>query len=72
MNQQKKPKSDFTPINIDTIYGKIPPQAIEVEEAVLGACMIEREAIFKVAPILSVESFYNAEHQIIFNPTCNI
>ena len=66
MNQQKKPKSDFTPINIDTIYGKIPPQAIEVEEAVLGACMIEREAIFKVAPILSEESFYNAEHQIIF------
>jgi len=66
MNQQKKPKSDFTPINIDTIYGKIPPQAIEVEEAVLGACMIEREAIYKLAPILSEESFYKEEHQIIF------
>jgi len=54
-------------INIDTQYGKVPPQAIEVEEAVLGAVMLERDAIFKVTPIIRSEAFYKEEHQKIFS-----
>ena len=66
MNPSRKNKPDFTTVNIDSIYGKLPPQAIEVEEAVLGALMLERDAIFKVSPIISEESFYKESHQIIF------
>ena len=47
-------------------YGKIPPQAPEVEEAVLGALMLERDAYIVVAAILKAESFYKEEHQKIF------
>ena len=47
-------------------YGKIPPQAPEVEEAVLGALMLERDAYITVAAILKAESFYKEEHQKIF------
>lgn len=66
INQPKKSKTEFTAENIDAMYGKLPPQAVEVEEAVLGALMLERDAIYKVSGILSEESFYKPEHQVIF------
>jgi len=47
--------------------GKIPPQAIEVEEAVLGALMLESSAYQKISSILTVDSFYNPIHQTIFS-----
>jgi len=50
---------------VDVIYGKIPPQAIELEEAILGSLMIERDAITKVD--LFPELFYKEDHQKIFN-----
>lgn len=56
-------------INIEQLnaqYGKLPPQAIEVEEAVLGALMLERDAYVTVADIIDSESFYKEEHQKIF------
>jgi len=51
---------------INAQYGKVPPQAIEVEEAVLGALMLERDAYVTVADILDTSSFYKDEHQKIF------
>ena len=51
---------------INAQYGKLPPQAIEVEEAVLGALMLERDAYVTVADILDTSSFYKEEHQKIF------
>lgn len=51
---------------INAQYGKLPPQAIEVEMAVLGALMLETEAIHKVIPILPLDSFYKNEHRKIF------
>lgn len=50
-----------------TLYGKIPPQAIDLEEAVLGALILENDAYDKISDILSVKSFYKSEHQTIFN-----
>lgn len=47
-------------------YGKLPPQALEVEEAVLGALMLERDAYVTVADIIDTASFYKEEHQKIF------
>ncbi len=47
-------------------YGKLPPQAVDVEEAVLGALMLERDAYISVADIIDTPSFYKDEHQKIF------
>ena len=47
--------------------GKLPPQAIELEEAVLGALMIEKDALNSVIDILKAESFYKESHQRIYN-----
>jgi len=46
--------------------GKLPPQAIEIEEVVLGALMLERDALSNVIDILHPESFYKEAHQSIF------
>lgn len=47
-------------------YGKVPPQAVELEEAVLGALMLEKDAMVSVGDILQAESFYKESHQKIF------
>jgi replicative DNA helicase len=46
-------------------YGKLPPQAVELEELVLGAIMLEKEAIEQVD--LIPEDFYKIAHQHIFS-----
>lgn len=48
------------------ILSKLPPQALELEEVVLGALMLERDAIISVIDILTDETFYKAEHKAIF------
>ncbi|GAB3506786.1 replicative DNA helicase [Emticicia fontis] len=47
--------------------GKLPPQATELEEAVLGALMIEKDALTTVVDILQPASFYKESHQRIYN-----
>lgn len=51
----------------DLIYSKVPPQAQELESAVLGALIIDKGAIVEVADILSPEVFYKSEHQVIYS-----
>ncbi|HSO77121.1 MAG TPA: DnaB-like helicase N-terminal domain-containing protein, partial [Bacteroidales bacterium] len=46
--------------------GRIPPQSPEMEEAVLGAAMLEIEAARMIIDILRPEVFYSAAHQKIF------
>ena len=46
--------------------GKLPPQALELEESVLGALMIEKEAYGMVADLLRPESFYSDKHRYIY------
>src|SRR5690554_1727370 len=46
--------------------GKLPPQAVELEEAVLGALMLEKDALTAVVDILTAESFYKDAHKVIF------
>ncbi len=48
------------------LYGKIPPQARELEEAVLGAILIEKDAIIEASDILKPESFYVDAHATIY------
>jgi len=56
--------------NIDKIVadlGKVPPQAVEFESAILGAILIDKKILIEVINILKEDSFYNDSHQIIFN-----
>ena len=46
--------------------GKIPPQAIDLEEAVLGAMLIDEKGVNEVIDILSPEVFYKKSHQVIY------
>jgi replicative DNA helicase len=46
--------------------GRVPPQAVEIEAQVLGAMLIEREAITKVIELLDDEAFHAEYHRKIF------
>lgn len=46
--------------------GRVPPQATDVEQSVLGAMLIEREAIPRAIEILSADAFYTSKHQKIY------
>ncbi len=46
--------------------GKIPPQATEIEQVVLGAMMLEKEALNDTINIITKESFYDPRHQFIY------
>lgn len=47
--------------------GKIPPQAVDLEEVVLGAMLIDKKGVDEVIDILKTEAFYKESHQIIFS-----
>jgi replicative DNA helicase len=49
-----------------TALGKLPPQAIDLEEAVLGALMLEKDALTAVVDILSADSFYKDAHKLVY------
>ncbi|MCT4665408.1 MAG: replicative DNA helicase [Flavobacteriales bacterium] len=59
--QQQLDATDF-----QLVKGKLPPQALEMEKAVLGAIMIDKEALNEVVDILRSEAFYDQKHQIIY------
>ncbi len=66
MAKKEIPRPVSTLDQINAQYGKVPPQAPEVEEAVLGALMLERDAYVTVADIIDTPSFYKEEHRKIF------
>jgi replicative DNA helicase len=61
--QRNNPKPIITAL---PDFGKVPPQANDMEEAVLGAVMLEKEAVITILDILRPESFYREAHQKIF------
>ena len=67
LNKDRKQKRRSS-IDLGTmVYGKVPPQAKDLEEAVLGAIMLEKNAFDTVIEILKPECFYVDAHQSIFN-----
>jgi replicative DNA helicase len=59
-------KKDTKQFPSELITGKLPPQALELEEAVLGALMIEKNALSVVLDIIKADYFYKDSHQLIF------
>jgi replicative DNA helicase len=60
-----QPITDNTRV-IGVEAGKLPPQAIDIEEAVLGAVMLEKDAIYDVIEILKSDCFYKESHAKIY------
>ncbi len=46
--------------------GRVPPQAVDVEMSVLGAMLIEKEAIARALDLLNEDAFYKEAHRLIF------
>jgi len=66
-SKDRKQKRRGASMDLSTmVYGKIPPQAKDLEEAVLGAVMLEKTAFDTVIEILKPECFYVEAHQRIF------
>ena len=67
---EKKQSREFVktsnPTVINLQQGKIPPQALELEEAVLGAMLIDKKGVDEVIDLIQPEVFYKATHQTIF------
>ncbi|HFA51692.1 MAG TPA: replicative DNA helicase [Bacteroidetes bacterium] len=50
----------------DYVFGKVQPQAVDLEAAVLGALMLDKDALPIILDILQPESFYTDAHQLIY------
>ncbi|MBS1977017.1 MAG: replicative DNA helicase [Bacteroidetes bacterium] len=56
----------LVPRDITENLGKLPPQALDLEEAVLGALMLEKNALTAVVEFLRPEHFYTEQHKEIY------
>ncbi len=54
------------------IEGRIPPQALELEEIVLGALLLEKDAYGQISEILRPDCFYVQAHEMIFEAIRNL
>src|SRR5258705_9434574 len=66
INKDRKPRRKSSIDLGSMVYGKVPPQAKDLEEAVLGAIMLEKSAFDTVVEILKPECFYVESNQRIF------
>lgn len=57
---------------LNELFGKIPPQATEIEKSVLGALLLQQDSFHIVAELLSPESFYEPIHQEIYKAIFNL
>jgi replicative DNA helicase len=54
------------PEAVSVVIDRLPPQSLEAEQSVLGAILIDREAIIEVAEFLRPEDFYRQAHGAVF------
>ena len=59
-------RAAYNKITEEPIVGTVPPQAVELEEAVLGALMLERDSIIAVQEYVTPDAFYTEEHRLIY------
>lgn len=61
-----KPSFTSATPSVANTHGKVVPQAVDLEEAVLGAMMLEQTAVNAVIDVLGSESFYKPSHKKIY------
>src|SRR5690349_24157410 len=67
LNRDRKNRRKNAPDFNNLVFGKIPPQSRELEDAILGAIMLEKSAFDTVVEILKPECFYVDANQRIFS-----
>ncbi|MEJ7672085.1 MAG: DnaB-like helicase N-terminal domain-containing protein [Chitinophagaceae bacterium] len=68
LNKDRKTRRKSGSLDLGTMmYGKVPPQAKDLEEAVLGAIMLEKSAFDTVTEILKPQCFYVEANQRIYS-----
>lgn len=63
--RRKKKLTPDMPVDY-TFNGHTPPQALQIEDAILGVIMLERQAIDAVSSMLPVEAFYRDSNQRVY------
>lgn len=71
-NESFRNKQKLLPRDISESLGKLPPQALDLEEAVLGAIMLEKDAVTSVIDMLRPEDFYVEAHKVIYEAITNL
>ena len=66
IGKDRKKRVKGSPDLSTLVYGKVPPQARDLEEAILGAIMLEKNAFDAASELLKPECFYVDSHQRIF------
>ena len=66
--KEKRKNLDFNPM----MFGKVPPQSVELEKAILGAMLLEKDCLFTAIEKLFSEIFYTEGHQRIFKAIQNL
>ena len=69
---KKVRKEKIKATSTQMIDGKLQPQAIELEQTVLGSLMIDNESLSDTIDSLREEYFYKSEHQKIFSAIVNL
>jgi replicative DNA helicase len=70
-NRPRGKKAPAPPV-MDMSLGKMPPQTLDIEEAVLGALLLEKDAFVAVSEIMKPECFYKESHQQIYQAVVNL
>lgn len=65
-------KNSFTKSTDTMIVSRVPPQNIEAEQAVLGAMLLDKDAVVTVEDILSKDDFYRQAHSVIYTAILNL
>jgi replicative DNA helicase len=63
---KKKDKKPKTGLENLAHLGKTPPRALDMEQAVLGALVLEKNALHRVIDVLKPEMFWDVRHQLIY------
>ncbi len=61
---KKQQQADTKPT--ENYINRIPPQNIEAEQSVLGSLLLDRDAVIKIADLISADDFYEEKHRIIY------
>lgn len=64
-NRKTETRSDTAPIPL--VSGKLPPQAVALEQAVLGAMLQDKKGVDEVIDMLEPEAFYKPSHRVIYD-----
>ena len=65
MPKKSQPQSEQKPN--ENFINRIPPQNMEAEQSVLGSLLLDRDAVIKIADLITADDFYDDKHRTIYN-----